>query len=217
MRDNFKQVMDWIGISEGGYVNHPRDPGGATDRGITQRTYDAYCDRHGLKRQPVRGIGKATAEEILASQYFAPVRFDDLPSGLDYAVADYAVNSGVSRAAKALQRIVGVTPDGVIGEITLAAVAGRDTADLIVALCEERMRFLRRLPTWGTFGKGWTARVMGTQPGVQAGDIGVIDRAVRLAGGRPGIPAPVTPAPGKALPGGGFWAALAAIVKGWWK
>ena len=58
--------------------------------------------------------------------------------------------------------------------------------------------------------------VMGAQPGVQAGDIGVIDRAVRLAGGRPGIPAPA-PAPGKALPGGGFWAALAAIVKGWWK
>ena len=86
------------------------------------------------------------------------MRFDDLPSGLDYAVADYAVNSGVSRAAKALQRIVGVTPDGVIGENHAGGGGGPDTADLIVALCEERMRFLRRLPTWGTFGKGWTAR-----------------------------------------------------------
>ncbi len=217
MKKNFDLVMDWIGLSEGGYVNHPKDPGGATDRGITQRTYDAYCDRHGMKRQPVRGIGKATAEEILASQYFAPVRFDDLPSGLDYAVVDYAVNSGVPRAAKALQKIVGVTQDGWIGDQTLAAAARMDTAGVIVALCEQRLKFMRGLPIWPTFKGGWTTRVMGRTDGVQMGDIGVIDRAVRLARGAQGIPRPVKAGPGKAEPSGGFLAALVEILKGLFK
>lgn len=199
MRENAERVQAWIGLSEGGYVNNPKDPGGPTDRGITQKTYDAWNRRQGKPKLSVKGISKAEAEAIIAAQYMAPIRFDKLPSGLDYAMADYSVNSGPAQAARTLQRILKVEPDGVIGAITLDAIEGPNVEALIVALCEARMRFLRRLKAWKTFGRGWTRRVMGERDGVQAGDIGVIDRAVMLARDAESIPAP-TAAPGRAEP-----------------
>lgn len=160
MKQNTAQVLAWIGLSEGGYVNHPRDPGGPTDRGITQATYDAWNRQHGRPPVPVRGISKATAEEILVAQYFAPVRFDDLPAGLDYAVVDYAINSGPSRAVRDLQRLVGVTADGIMGSKTLAAIAAAPDHDrLIEDYCASRLAFLKDLTTWADFGKGWSDRV----------------------------------------------------------
>ena len=197
-RINRDQVLDWIGLSEGGYVNHPDDPGGATDRGITQRVFDAWNAAQGKPARPVRGIPESEARAILAAQYLDTVRFDDLPAGVDYAVADYSVNSGPGRAARVLQRVLGVPVDGVIGAVTLAALAQRDPVQVIVAICEERMRFLRGLRHWPTFGRGWTTRVMGRDDGIQERDIGVIDRAAMLARNAPTIPAPVTPTPGRA-------------------
>lgn len=201
MRENYPQIQEWIGLSEGGYVNNKHDPGGATDRGITQKTYDAWNRRLGRPLKSVRGISKAEAEQIIEFQYMDAVRADDLPSGLDYAVSDYSVNSGPGRAVKDLQRVLGVKADGVIGVHTLAAVEARDTQDLIVALCRRRMSFLKQLKHWSAFGKGWTRRVMGDQPGVQSGDIGVIDRAVRMTRANASIPAPKRAAPGKAEEG----------------
>jgi lysozyme family protein len=198
MRANRAEVLHWINLSEGGYVNHRDDPGGPTDRGITQATFDAWNTAHGRPLRPVRGISQAEADEILGAPDLDSVRFDDLPSGVDYAVADYAVNSGPGRAAKVLQRILGVPDDGVIGAVTLAALAQKDPEQIVLAICSERMRFLRRLPTWRTFGRGWTMRVMGANDGPQLDDIGVIDRAVRLALGWPGIPGPVAAGPGRA-------------------
>lgn len=181
MRSNREIVQKWIGLSEGGYVNHPRDPGGATDRGITQATYNAYLRRKGLPQKSVRGISKEVAEEIIYDQYMKPIAFDDLPSGLDYCLADYSVNSGPSRAIKVIQRIVGADADGVMGVKTLAEIKGRNTEDLIRAVCAERMRFLRGLKTFSTFGRGWTTRVVGKQDGFQANDIGVLDRSIVLS------------------------------------
>lgn len=197
-RQNRETVLRWISLSEGGFVDHRDDPGGPTDRGITQRVFDAWNAAHGRPQRPVRGITEAEALEILGAQYLDTIRFDDLPSGVDYAVADYSVNSGPGRAARVLQRVLGVPADGVIGAVTLAALAQRDPAEVVVAICEERMRFLRGLRHWRTFGAGWTARVMGRQDGVQAEDIGVIDRAALLARNTPAIPAPVAIAPGRA-------------------
>lgn len=197
MRQNRDLVLDWIGLSEGGYVNHPRDPGGATDRGITQATYDAWNRAHGRPLKPVRGISKEEAREILSMQYFDTVKFDQLPAGVDYAVADYGVNSGPGRAAKVLQRVLGVDDDGVIGVMTLAALAQRNPTDVIKAICDERMRFLRGLDTWDDFGRGWTVRVVGRAAGAQDDDIGVIDRATKLARGAAAIPAPSVVAQGK--------------------
>lgn len=198
MKHNHATVQQWIGLSEGGYVNHPDDPGGATDRGITQRTFDSWRRSRGEPTQPVRGISQAEAEQIIAEQYFAPVWFDRLPSGLDYAMADYSVNSGPARAVKELQRILGVVDDGVMGNVTFAAILGRRVADLIIALCARRMAFLRALDHWPTFGTGWKIRVMGRQDGVQTSDIGVIDRAVRLSKAVANIPAPTAVGAGRA-------------------
>lgn len=198
MKDNQDEVLRWIGLSEGGRVDHPKDPGGRTNRGITQATYDAWNARTGRPKRDVFGITKEEAEDIIVAQYMTPVMFDALPAGVDYAVADWSVNSGPARAVKELQKIVGADADGIMGSKTLAAVKRWDAQELILAYCNRRMEWLRTLGTFKTFGKGWTARVMGNRDGFQSDDIGVIDRAVMLARNVPVIPAPMVAAPAKA-------------------
>ena len=144
---------------EGGYVNHPKDPGGATNKGITQKTYDSWRDRAGQPRQSVRNIRDDEVTAIYRRGYWDKVRGDELPAGVDYAVFDFAVNSGVSRASKYLQEVVGVTQDGVIGPATIAAVRRHAPVGVIRELCARRLLFLKGLSTWRTFGKGWGTRV----------------------------------------------------------
>lgn len=216
MRQNRDLVMQWILASEGGYVNHPKDPGGATNFGVTQRTYDAWRWRKQLPARSVRQITMDEVHAIYAEGYLDRVRFDDLPAGVDYAVADYAVNSGPGRAIKELQRLLRVADDGVIGPITMTALDRAHPARLIHDLCTARMAFLRRLRHWPTFGRGWTRRVMGDEEGVQEGDIGVIDRATRLAIAMPALPAPRAVAPGKAPAASAapWWARIIAAIRG---
>jgi lysozyme family protein len=143
---------------EGGYSNDARDPGGATNYGITIGDYRRYVDPHGTPAD-VRRMGVNEAKAIYRGKYWAAVHGDELPAGVDYAVFDFAVNSGVSRAAKYLQRIVGVAADGEIGPETLKAVAEHDPAEIIRTLCSQRLQFLQSLRTWRAFGKGWARRV----------------------------------------------------------
>lgn len=159
MKSNFEQSLKLVLVHEGGFANHPRDPGGRTMRGVTQRTYDAYRASKGKGTVDVIGISEEELRDIYRSQYWHKVEADDLPMGLDYAVFDFAVNSGPSRAAKFLQRIVGVAEDGVIGAQTIAAVRQRDATTVIDRLCSDRLSWLRRLKTFDAFGKGWTRRV----------------------------------------------------------
>lgn len=203
MRETFERVMPWVLAHEGGYVHHPEDPGGATNMGVTQATFTGYLRAKGAPNRPVANITPDEVATIYRGQYWNAVRGDDLPAGLDYAVFDYAVNSGPARAARDLQRELGVTVDGIIGQQTLGALAGRDVPALIESLCARRMAFLRRLRHWPTFGKGWTRRVMGMRAGVQFNDTGVIDRAVWIAQGVGGIPdpRPSVDATAKAPPG----------------
>lgn len=167
MERNFERALALVLKHEGGYVDHPRDPGGATNLGITIGTAKANrldLDRDGdVDKADVRLITPATAAPVYKAKYWDAVRGDELPSGLDYAVFDFAVNSGVSRAAIFLQELVGVAPDGRIGPLTLKAVAQHKPEDLIRRLCDKRMMFLQRLSTWNTFGKGWTSRVNGVR------------------------------------------------------
>ncbi|MCH8326714.1 MAG: secretion activator protein, partial [Bacteroidetes bacterium] len=93
MKSNTEQVLAWLGLSEGGYVDHPKDPGGATNHGVTQKTLDAWRDASGFGPISVKLISKTDANEIFIENYFRPIWFDKLPSGLDYAMADFAVNS----------------------------------------------------------------------------------------------------------------------------
>jgi lysozyme family protein len=157
MKENFKACLKAVLRYEGGYVNHPSDPGGATNYGVTFRVYDAWRRKHGLAPRSVKLIEMSEVEAIYKRDYWDRIKGDDLPSGVDLAVFDLAVNSGVSRAAKMLQACVGVPQDGLIGPATLAAV--RSHHNCHVALCSRRLAFLQRLSTWPTFGRGWGSRV----------------------------------------------------------
>lgn len=163
MKANFAKCLAVTLRYEGGYVNHPKDPGGATNKGVTQGVYDKYRRRAGETPRSVKSITNAEVEEIYRAQYWTAVRGDDLDAGVDLVVFDYGVNSGPSKAVKDLQRILGVMVDGVVGVNTLAALDARDPADLINKLCDTRLKFYRSLKTWGTFGRGWTRRVEGVR------------------------------------------------------
>lgn len=164
MLANYDRALPLILKHEGGFVNHPKDPGGATNKGITIGTLKRLgIDVDGDGDSDIADLKNLRHEHVARVYklfYWDAVKADMLPSGLDYAVADFAVNSGPSRAAQHLQRIVGVTADGDIGPKTLAAVAKRDPGELVNALCDSRLRFMRNLKKlWPTFGKGWGRRV----------------------------------------------------------
>lgn len=156
--ETFDRVMPDVFTHEGGYVDHPKDPGGATNHGITHKTLAAWRGKP-VTKADVRNLSRAEAALIYRAQYWRPIRGDELPAGLDYALFDFAINSGPARAVKTLQRIVGVPADGIMGAITLDAVSKRSPADLINALCDARLAFLKGLKGWPTFGKGWGRRV----------------------------------------------------------
>jgi lysozyme family protein len=107
----------------------------------------------------MRSLTPEMVEPLYRKRFWAAVRADELPSGLDYLLFDFAVNSGPGRAAKILQTVVGVTPDGGIGPMTLAAVAEQDPAELIEKYSQAKENFYRSLSTFDTFGKGWLNRV----------------------------------------------------------
>lgn len=204
MRENYAKIHDWVGLSEGGYVNHPDDPGGATNYGVTQVTFARWRRMRGERISDVKNLSHAEAQQIIEFQFFDKVAADRLPSGLDYAMADYSVNSGPAKAAKALQRILGVTADGIIGVQTLAAVRKEPVEELIKDLCDERWAFMQSLRHFDSFKNGWRVRVWGETMGVQEGDIGVADRATRMAHKAKVIPMPTNAVPGRAEGKGNF-------------
>jgi lysozyme family protein len=176
---NFAAVMTEVFRHEGGYVDHPKDPGGATNMGITLATLSDYRKRTVTKAE-VRALDKGEASEIYRRRYWSPIRGDDLPGGIDLVTMDATVNSGLGRGPKWTQRALGVAQDGHIGPATLKAARASDPVSVIKAACAARMGFLRGLRTWGTFGKGWSRRVasveavgvtmaIGPQPGVLRG------------------------------------------------
>ncbi|WP_427145174.1 glycoside hydrolase family 108 protein [Rhizobium pisi] len=156
---NYLPTMHEVSINEGGWSDHPDDPGGATMKGIIQREYDAFRKRKGRPLQSVRYITDDEVAEIYRSQYASKVRFDDLPAGVDYATLDGAINSGVSRGSKWLQGALGVKTDGVIGNQTVSAAVASDAVKTIKKMCGARSSFLHGLSTFKVFGKGWSARV----------------------------------------------------------
>ncbi len=143
---------------EGGYVDDPRDPGGATNLGIAMATLAAWRGKP-VTKQDVRDLSVAEAGAIYRARYWDQVRGDALPPGVDLVVFDAAVNSGPARSIQWLQAALGVPQDGAIGPVTLAAVRKVPPPHLVGELCSARMAFLRSLSTWQTFGRGWTARV----------------------------------------------------------
>lgn len=147
---------------EGGYVDHPADPGGATNMGVTHKTLARWRQVSpwwDLPKQAVRDMGHGEAGQIYRALYWNACRAENLPPGLDLAVFDFAVNSGPDRAIRSLQATLGVAVDGQVGPVTLAAVGRGDTAQQINALCDRRLGFLKALGTYSAFGRGWTRRI----------------------------------------------------------
>ena len=159
MNDSFPASLAHVLRSEGGYVNDPQDPGGATNKGITQHQYDLWRIAHGQPTRPVSAVDPNEIEAMYRKWYWAPVHADELPHGVDYCVFDCAVNSGPHRAAEWLQQAAGVRVDGAIGPVTIAAVTAADPRRIINGICNERLAYLETLPTWGHFGRGWSVRV----------------------------------------------------------
>lgn len=158
MKDNFEACLAHVLQSEGGYVDHPSDPGGATNMGITIATLRTWRGRS-VTKADVKALTRAEAAAIYRKNYWDAVRGDDLPRGLDLVAFDAAVNSGVSRGAKWLQSALGVPDDGKVGPKTIAAANAAHKDAVIDRACDLRLGFLRQLGTWKTFGKGWTRRV----------------------------------------------------------
>lgn len=158
MNANFEKCLAELLKHEGGYVNHPSDPGGRTNLGVTQLVWEDWLDR-AVTEENMKALTPAKVAPLYREMYWDRVKADKLPSGVDYCVFDAAVNSGASRAAKWLQTTVGAVPDGVIGEQTLKQVLLTNPKMLIDKYSANRLAFLQRLTTWPTFGKGWERRV----------------------------------------------------------
>ena len=160
MQSNFEICLKLMLEHEGGYVNHPSDPGGRTNLGVTQRVWEEWVG-HEVDEKQMRALTPETVAPLYKRKYWDACRADELVDGVDYCVFDVAVNSGPGRAIKFLQSCVGVTADGGFGPATLAAVkkAEEDPARLIEIYCAKRLEFLQSLKTFETFGKGWSRRV----------------------------------------------------------
>ena len=159
---NWPACQARVRTHEGGNDDDPRDPGGRTSRGVIQREWTNYVAQHPGKGLPA-DVWKApdyAITDIYRTRYWDKVRCDEFPSGVDYTAYDYSVNSGVGRCGKVLRRVVGL-PDNtsVVTDEVLRAVAKRDAKAIIVAINDERLRFLKGLKTWPVFGAGWSRRV----------------------------------------------------------
>ena len=158
---NFKKCLEIILHHEGGYVNHPKDPGGETNLGVTKRVYEEWGGAKDMKDLTVEDVAP-----IYKKGYWDKMKGDDLPSGLDLCVFDFGVNAGPGRSAKYLQTMIGTVADGGIGPNTLKAVAnyveevGLEQA--VENFQEARQGYYEKLSTFDTFGKGWTRRVTET-------------------------------------------------------
>jgi lysozyme family protein len=156
---SYDEALERVLVHEGGYSNHPDDPGGPTNYGITIDDY-----RHWVKpdatADDVRKMPLADAKAIYRKRYWDAMRCDGLPAGLDYATFDYGVNSGIGRSGRVLRRLLALDENGgAVSDELIAAVRGHDAAELIRAICDERLAFLRQLRTWDVFGRGWSRRV----------------------------------------------------------
>lgn len=159
MENNFRNCLKHVLMHEGGFVNHPSDPGGITNLGVTKSAWEAFVG-HPVTEADMRALAPDMVEPFYRERYWNVCRCDELQSGLDYLIFDVAVNSGTGRAAKFLQAQLGVAVDGSIGARTMAAYKLRhgDTVQLINNIADKRQAFWESLKTYPDFGKGWKRR-----------------------------------------------------------
>ena len=158
MNRNWDKCFDLVIVNEGCYVDNPADPGGATNWGCTKAVWEQYIG-HEVSKEDIRNLTKEDVKPLYKRNYWDAIHGDALPSGLDYCLFDCAINSGVGRATKFIQEIVGVFADGAIGNNTVTAINQMNTVTMINEFSDKRQAFLETLKTFPVFGKGWTKRV----------------------------------------------------------
>lgn len=156
---NYLACLKAVLVEEGGNSDDPRDPGGRTSRGVTQKVYDAYRERKGQAHRDVYLMDDIELRNIYKFQYWNEINGDYLPAGVDLVIFDYAVNSGPRRAIRDAQLLMGIQSDGTMGNLSLQEILKEDPDEFIEAYQKRRLAFLHSLGTWGTFGSGWTKRV----------------------------------------------------------
>ena len=158
MNKNYDKCLKTILHHEGGYVNHPEDPGGETNLGVTKRVYQEWGGTKDMKDLTFDDVAP-----IYKKNYWDKMKCDDLPSGLDLCVFDFGVNAGPGRAAKYLQTLIGTVADGGIGPNTLAKLKEytdkTGVKETITNYQNDRQSYYEKLSTFKTFGRGWTRRV----------------------------------------------------------
>ena len=158
MQANYDKCLETILHHEGGYVNHPKDPGGETNLGVTKRVYVEHGGQKNMKDLTVEDVAP-----IYKKGYWDKMKGDELPTGLDLCVFDFGVNAGPGRSAKYLQTMIGTVADGGIGPNTLAKLKEYVEKHGIEKCIEDfqgaRQDYYEKLSTFATFGKGWTRRV----------------------------------------------------------
>jgi lysozyme family protein len=154
--NDFKECLDLVLKSEGGWVNNFADPGGETNLGVTKRVWEEYVGH------PVKTMKDLTKDDVAPMyelKYWRPCYGEVLPRGLDYLVFSMAVNAGTGRSVKLLQQSIGCVPDGVIGPTTRGLISASNSATLIAKFSETRREYYRSLKTFPIFGHGWLNRV----------------------------------------------------------
>ena len=153
MSDLFDEAFEGLIINEGGYSDHPYDPGGRTCWGITENlARDAGYTGH-MQDMPLE-----TAKAIYREHYWHSY-FDQMDFRVAFNVFDACVNHGTKRGVKMLQMAVGVPVDGIIGPRTMTAVAEKGWEKTIIQLAAIRLGFYTDLKTWPQFGRGWVRRI----------------------------------------------------------
>jgi lysozyme family protein len=146
----FEQAFERLIGHEGGYVNHPADPGGETKYGISRRSYPG---------EDIAGMTLDRARLIYRRDFWGPAGCDAVPAPLRFDLFDVAVNAGPRRAVQMLQRAVGAVEDGILGPRTLQALGSMPPARVLARFNGHRLEHLASLPTWPAFGRGWARRV----------------------------------------------------------
>ena len=158
MIENFQKSLALLLKSEGGFVNHPSDPGGMTNLGVTRRAWESYVQRQ-VDEAEMRGLTPEIVAPFYKARYWDACKCDQLPLGVDYAVFDFAVNAGVSRASKTMQAALGTAADGIVGPATLGVAVNADPDEFLEKFSAAKEHFYRGLQTFDVFGKGWLRRV----------------------------------------------------------
>ena len=157
MTKNFRDCLALVLKHEGGYVDHPKDPGGRTNLGVTQRVWEEWV-KHPVTEKDMRELTPALVAPMYEMKYWRTSYCEKLPRGLDLLVFSMAVNAGSGRSVKLLQDAIGVVADGIIGPRTMARINEANVETLIDKFSEARRAYYKGLKLFPVFGRGWLNR-----------------------------------------------------------